>query len=123
MLKIILSFARTRFKQNNMEEKINFQELKGRGLDALILKPSSGQMSSIVAGDEVILNTKSGVYFGLNPVGSWIWNLMKEGISVQDIKEKALEKYQVSPEDFERDLIEILQSLADGGLLEIQLPV
>ena len=36
------------------------------------------QVSCDLAGEAAILNIKSGVYYGLDPVGARIWNLMQE---------------------------------------------
>jgi hypothetical protein len=36
------------------------------------------RVSCNLAGEAVILNTKSGIYFGLKPVGARIWELVQE---------------------------------------------
>ena len=43
-----------------------------------IVKAAKEQVSCDLAGEAVILNLKSGQYFGLNEVGTRIWNLIQE---------------------------------------------
>lgn len=67
----------------------------------------------------VILGLKDGVYYGLNPVGSFIWKLIQKPISVKEIKEAILKEYDVDEETCENDLQELLGDLLDKGLVEL----
>lgn len=78
------------------------------------------QVSSDLAGEAVILDLKSGVYYGLNEVGASIWNLIQEPKTVNEIRDAILEEYEVEPEQCDRDLKAILQQLADEGLIEVR---
>jgi hypothetical protein len=78
------------------------------------------QVSSDLAGEAVILDFKSGVYYGLNEVGASIWNLIQEPKTVNEIRDAILEEYEVEPEQCDRDLKAILQQLADEGLIEVR---
>lgn len=78
------------------------------------------QIAADLAAEEVILNLKSGVYYGLNAVGARIWNLIQEPRSVGDIRDALLEAYEVEPERCERDLLALLQALAAAGLIEVR---
>lgn len=68
----------------------------------------------------VILGIKDGIYYGLDSVGSFIWDLLKEPISVNDIRDSIMEKYEVDKNTCEADLQIFLKSLLDKGLLEVQ---
>lgn len=48
------------------------------------------QVSSDLAGEAVILNFKSGKYYGLNAVGSRVWNLIQELRTLNDIRNTPL---------------------------------
>jgi hypothetical protein len=78
------------------------------------------QVSSDLAGEAVILDFKSGVYYGLNEVGASIWNLIQEPKTVNEIRDAILEEYEVEPEQCDRDLKELLKQLADKGLIEVR---
>jgi hypothetical protein len=67
----------------------------------------------------VILGLKDGVYYGLNPVGAFIWNLIQKPITVKDIKEAILNEYDVEEEVCEKDLIELLGNLEEKNLIEV----
>lgn len=67
----------------------------------------------------VILGLKDGVYYGLNPVGAFIWNLVQKPITVKEIKEAILNEYDVEEEVCEKDLIELLGNLEEKNLIEV----
>jgi hypothetical protein len=69
-------------------------------------------------GDEaVLLNTDSGVYFGLDGVGTRIWTLLAEGMSEEQIHAQLLTEYAVDADQLGRDIAHLLRRLQDGGLL------
>ena len=77
------------------------------------------QVSSDLAGETVILDLKSGVYYGLNSVGASIWNLIQEPKTVNEVREALLAKYKVEPEQCDRDLLALLEQLEAEGLIEV----
>ena len=76
------------------------------------------QVMARTIGDEtVILDLASGTYFGLDPVGARIWELLGDGKTLAEICEQMLEEYEVSREELERDTLRLAQELADQGLI------
>jgi hypothetical protein len=69
--------------------------------------------------EAVILNLKTGVYFGLNRVGASIWNLLKTPRSVAEIRDAMVAEYEVEPQAAEQDLLKLLKELLSRGLIEI----
>jgi hypothetical protein len=67
----------------------------------------------------VILSLKDGVYYGLNPVGAQIWNLIQEPRRVQEILEILLSQFEVEPKRCEEDVLKLLQELAIRGLINV----
>jgi len=67
--------------------------------------------------ETVILDLESGTYFGLDPVGARIWQLLKEGKSLSEICEAMLEEYEVSREELERDALALAQDLEARSLI------
>jgi hypothetical protein len=86
--------------------------------DALITVVKE-QISSDLAGEAVILNLKSGTYFGVNEVGAYIWNLIQQPKRFSQIRESILAEYEVTPENCEADLQGILQAFQAAGLIEV----
>jgi hypothetical protein len=66
-----------------------------------------------------MLNLKNGVYYGLDPVGARIWNLIQQPRTVSEVLQILLREYEVDAERCERDLLELLQRLAAEGLIEV----
>jgi hypothetical protein len=77
-------------------------------------------VSCELAGEMVILHLKDGIYYGLNPVGTRIWNLIQEPRTVEEIRGVLLREYDVEEERCGRDLFMLLQELADKGLIEVK---
>lgn len=78
------------------------------------------QVSSELSGESVILNLKSGVYYGLNPVGAKIWELIQEPKTVREVRDTILTEYEVEPEQCDRDILTLVQQLAEVGLIEVK---
>lgn len=70
-------------------------------------------------GESVLLNQQNGRYYGLNEVGTRMWNsLTKHGCVAPALHELAGE-YDAQLERIRRDLFELLDDLAAEELLEI----
>lgn len=70
--------------------------------------------------EAAILNLKDGVYYGLNPVGARIWNLIQKPVKVSEILELLIEEYDVEKEVCQNDLMELLNQLLDKELVKIE---
>ena len=67
----------------------------------------------------VILAMKSGVYYGLDVVGTRIWGLIQEPRSVAQILATVAEEYDVDEDRCELDVRALLQNMSELGLIEI----
>jgi hypothetical protein len=76
-------------------------------------------MLRIIGDEAVILNLKSELYLGLNPVGTRIWTVLHGAPSIQAAYESLLTEYDVEPERFHQDMDELLDQLLEQGLIEI----
>jgi hypothetical protein len=68
----------------------------------------------------VLLDTKKGVFYGANTLGSKIWELIRESpqqITVQNLLGKLPGDITASKEQLARDVEEYLQNLTAQGLL------
>ena len=77
------------------------------------------QVSCDLAGEAVILNLKSGFYYGLDPVGARIWSLIQKATPVRAILDQLLEEYEVAPDQCERDLLNLLKDMAAKELIDV----
>lgn len=84
-----------------------------------VVRASQDQVSCDLDGEAAILNLKTGVYYGLDPVGATIWKLMEQPCTVESIRDAVLQKYEVDEERCQRDLVELLDKLSAEGLIEV----
>ncbi|EAW38838.1 PqqD family peptide modification chaperone [Lyngbya sp. PCC 8106] len=77
------------------------------------------QISTHLGGETLILHLTSGTYYGLNPVGKRIWDLIQEPKTVAEIRDTLLTEYEVDLEQCDRDLKAILQQLSEQQLIKI----
>ncbi len=72
-------------------------------------------------GDEAaILNVKSSIYYGLNPIGTRVWNLVQQSRSVREIRDALLQEYDVEAAECERDLLDLLERMHEQGLIDVR---
>ena len=75
---------------------------------------------SCLLGDEVtILQMPTGFYYGLDPVGTRVWNLIRQPRAIVDILETLLAEYEVEPANCEADLLALLENLRKENLIEV----
>lgn len=78
----------------------------------------SPQVIARDVGDQlIILELTSGTYFGLDAVGTRIWQLLREGKSPAELCEIVVDEYDVSREELERDIIKLLEELSTRELV------
>ena len=82
--------------QVSVSEKVVFQDLEG---------------------EAVLLNFETGKYYGLDEVGTRMWNLLAEHGRLAPVLETMLEEYKVTSEQLEKDLIALLDKLLKQGLV------
>ena len=71
-------------------------------------------------GDGVLLDMKSGVYFGLDRVGTRIWQLMAEPKPLAAVVAAMLEEFDVTKDRCSEDVLTLARKLAEQGLLSAE---
>jgi hypothetical protein len=70
--------------------------------------------------DEVaILNSATGTYFGLDPVGSRIWCLIADGRAEDEVVSTILAEYEIDEQRVRADLRELVDQLAGKALVTL----
>lgn len=69
--------------------------------------------------ETVLLDLDSENYFGLDSVGTRIWQLLNEGMDETDMVDILLGEYEVEREVLEKDVSELLSRLSEAGLIKI----
>jgi hypothetical protein len=81
---------------------------------------SPDALFQVVSGETVILDLASETYFGLDPVGTRIWELMEEKGCLQPVFDTLLGEYDVDEERLEEDFANLLDSLDEAGLISLK---
>lgn len=88
-------------------------------LDCLATINDDHVVSRELEGEAVMLNLESGVYFGLDEVGTRIWALIQEHRSLRKVFEAMLREYDVAPSTLESDLLRLVEQLWAKGLVSV----
>ena len=78
------------------------------------------QVSCPLGEESAILNLKNSVYYGMNPVGTRVWELLTQPKSVGELRDVLLDEYDVDGERCTQDLLVLLQKMRDEGLIEVR---
>lgn len=84
-----------------------------------ILKRRQEQIFSEIDGEVVMLSLENSEYYGMDKVGSRIWQLLENPVSLREIIEALLEEYDVTEGQCADDTIKFVEQLADKNLIEI----
>jgi hypothetical protein len=88
-------------------------------LDCFATINDDNVVSRDLEGEAVMLNLESGVYFGLNEVGTRIWALIQEHGSLRKVLEAMQQEYEVAPQTLESDLLRLVEELRARGLVSV----
>lgn len=72
-----------------------------------------------IDGEVVMMNIQTGKYYGLDDVGTRIWEMMKEEIQVQQIIRQLLKEYNVSEQECAQDVMQLLSDLEQNQLIRV----
>ena len=78
------------------------------------------QVSCGLAGEAAVLNMKTGLYYCLNPMGAWVWNLIQQPKTLEEIRDRLLDEFEVEPGRCESDLVTLIAQLNEEGLIEVK---
>jgi Coenzyme PQQ synthesis protein D (PqqD) len=85
-----------------------------------IVVAASEQVSCPLGEESAILNLKNSVYYGMNPVGARVWNLLKQPTSITELRNVLLEEYEVDATRCADDLLALLETMRSEGLIEVR---
>lgn len=71
-------------------------------------------------GEAVILDLASGVYFGLNAVGTRIWHLIEQHGRLDAVLDELCQEYDAARDELQRDLLDLVARLSDARLVELK---
>lgn len=78
--------------------------------------PSDDAVFREMDGESVLLNLETGIYFGLDEVGTRVWRLAADNGSLRAVRDRLVEEYDADPAAIERDLLALADALVSKGL-------
>lgn len=78
------------------------------------------QASSNLTAEVVILNLKSGMYYGLKDAGARIWDLLQEPRTLREVRDALLEEYEVDRDRCGSDVLKLVEKLVSEKLVEVK---
>jgi hypothetical protein len=78
---------------------------------------SEGVVFRELEGEAVLLHLDSGLYFGLDRIGTRVWQLVAEHGRMEPVIDTLLEEYEVAPDVLRADVSALLDALLDKGLV------
>lgn len=85
-----------------------------------VIVRSSELVSSDIDGEVVMMSIENGKYYGLDQVGSRIWEVLEKPLPISELIEQLLIEFEVERETCEKDVMYFLQKLDDDNMLEIK---
>ena len=82
------------------------------------LEPSRDAVESRVGEETVLLHLKSGTYFGLDVMGTRIWDALKQGMIPSAICAQLEDEFDMERAVIEADARQFLNDLKSNGIVE-----
>jgi Coenzyme PQQ synthesis protein D (PqqD) len=84
-----------------------------------LVKLANDLISAPVDGEVVILSVERGTYYGLDEIGTEIWQRLDSPVRVDVLCEDLAAKYAADRRTIERDVLTLLESLLAEGLVTV----
>lgn len=70
-----------------------------------------------LSGETVLLNLESGVYYGLDVVGTRVWQLLQQGATIADVCAVLVEEFDVEHDVVREDVSRLVAELREKGIV------
>lgn len=80
---------------------------------------TANPVAAEVAGETVLMSLERSRCYGLGDIGSGIWKRLQSPVRVSDLVASLREEYEAAPGVLEQDVLELLSTLANEGLIDV----
>ena len=87
-------------------------------LDAEVVRKDDC-LGAAVGDEQVLLDVERGVYIGLNPIGSDIWQRIERPVRVSALCAALSQAFEGDPAQIETDVVAFLGTLLEQGLIRV----
>ena len=84
------------------------------------IERNEGILVAEVEDEVIMLHIDEGMYYGLDDIGSHIWTLLEEPLTVRALCERLQERYAITVEQCLEDLLPFLNELHQIGLVHVR---
>jgi len=84
-----------------------------------VIRPAPGVLFREMGGETVLLHLRSGAYFGLDLVGTLIWQGIEQEGRLQPILDLLVEQFEVEEAQAREDLLRMVTQMRDHGLVYV----
>ena len=88
-------------------------------VNSIVVQAPGDWIANDIDGDTVLVSIEQGKYYGMETVGSRIWELIAQQRTVFDVCEALLEEFTVSRETCQQDALVFLNQLAEENLIKV----
>ena len=73
-----------------------------------------------VDGETVMMSIENGTYYGMNPTGNFVWNILDQERSIEEIVNKIIEIFSLTEDQCISDVLPFIQSLIDEKIILVK---
>jgi hypothetical protein len=100
-------------------EGVELLALDNPDIDKVVFTKLANSISTELDGETVILNTQTNAYSSLNEVGTVVWKLLGNEVTIADLGERISAEFDVGLEKCTEDLVPLLKELVLQKLIEV----
>ena len=86
----------------------------------VVVRRTTDQIACDMGGELVVLDLKSGFYYGLDTVGAQVWSLIEHPMSIAAIRDAIMAEYDVPADVCEQDIRAFVDKMQAAGLVEVK---
>lgn len=82
-----------------------------------VVKRNPEMITNEVDGELVMMSIENGEYYGLDEIGSRIWELIETPLSLKELVTKLIEEFEVTEEECMADTLDFISELNERNLV------
>jgi len=84
-----------------------------------LITRSSEIVHTDMDGEVVMMSIEQGEYYGIDQIGSHIWNMLEEESSIEALCSRLCQRYDVDAKQCQQDVIRFLEKMLEHKIIEV----
>ena len=85
----------------------------------VLVRNDAELLTTVVDGELIGMSVEQGACYGLNEVGTRIWDLLAEPRSIASLCEQLTSEYELDADQCRREVLELVEDLRTEGLVKV----